>query len=238
MTIIPKQAMVLAAGLGKRMRPLTDHIPKPMIEVANRTLVDRAIDQLEQAGVANIVVNSSYKAEVLEDHLSRRKSPHLLFSREAAPLETGGGIAHALHHFGNSAFFVVNGDIIWTNGRVPALKRLAASWNEDLDALLLLHPTQTAIGYDGIGDFFIDQDDHIIRRKPEEQAPFVYAGVQIVHPRLFVDAPKGAFSLNILYDKAIRDGRIKALKHDGAWLHVGDPAGRDKAEAYLLASGN
>ena len=238
MTEIPTQAMVLAAGIGKRMRPLTDHIPKPMIEVAGRTLVDRAIDQLEHAGVNSLVVNSSYKAEILERHLLKRASPHIVFSREAEPLETGGGIARALHHFGKAPFFVVNGDIIWTNGHTPALYRLAEQWNDDLDALLLVHSTDTAMGYDGNGDFFIKPGGFMARREPDGGAPFVYAGVQILHPRLFAEAPEGAFSLNLLYDKAIKANRIKALEHDGAWLHVGDPAGRAKAEAYLLANGN
>ncbi len=237
--MMPKQAMVLAAGLGKRMRPLTDHIPKPMIEVAGRTLVDRAIDQLEAAGVAKVVVNSSYKAEILEAHLAKRTMPEIVFSREVEPLETGGGIAHALGHFGADPFFAINGDIIWVNGNAPALQRLAGHWNEDLDALLLLHPVAAAIGYEGPGDFFVDSKNNLIRRAKDQKAPYVYAGVQMLHPRLFNHCPGGAFSLNVLYDKAMQSAppRINALIHDGVWLHVGDVAGRDNAEAYLLSRG-
>jgi MurNAc alpha-1-phosphate uridylyltransferase len=236
MSVMPKQAMVLAAGLGKRMRPLTDHLPKPLIEVAGRTLIDRAIDRLEEAGITKIIVNSSYKAEMLEAHLQKR-SPDILFSRETEPLETGGGIAQALHYFDNSPFFAANGDIIWLDNQINALQRLYEAWEDGLDALLLLHSVQNAIGYEGKGDFFINDTGYLKRRNQDEEAPYVYAGVQLLHPSLFKDAPSGAFSINILYNQAMlaTPHRIKAIVHEGAWLHVGDVKGKDQAEDYLRA---
>lgn len=235
----PKQAMVLAAGLGKRMRPLTDTLPKPLIEVAGRSLIDRAIDRLREAGVEKVVVNTSYLAEKLEAHLGKIHHPHIVFSREASPLETGGGIARALHHFASAPFFAVNGDVIWVNGSgQSALHRLSSHWQEGLDALLLLHPVAKAIGYEGRGDFSIEDDGSLVRSLPDKTAPYVYAGVQILHPQLFEGCPSGAFSLNLLYDKAMqrRPQRIKAIVHDGAWLHVGDPHGVTLAEDYLNRS--
>lgn len=235
MSAMPRQAMVLAAGLGRRMRPLTDTIPKPLIDVAGRSLVDRAIDRLQEAGVERVVVNTSYLAELLEAHLRKRALPRIIFSREAEPLETGGGIAQALMHFAGAPFFAVNGDIIWLDGKISALQRLATGWNDGLDALLLLHPVKQAVGYDGKGDFFLTESGGLIRRKPDEEAPYVYAGVQMLHPRLFEGHPGGAFSLNLLYDKAMnaRPARIAAMVHDGQWLHVGDVQGLQAAEARL-----
>lgn len=231
------QGMVLAAGRGERMRPLTDVMPKPMIEVAGRSMVDRAIDRLVEAGVEKLVVNTSYKAEMLEAHLSARSSS-IIFSREAVALETGGGIAQALHHFGEEPFFAVNGDIIWMDGTVPALQRLAAAWEEGMDALLLLHPVESAVGYSGKGDFFLTSGGELERRGERGVAPYVYAGVQLLHPRLFAGAPDGAFSLNVLYNRAMAKTlpTIKTIVHDGQWLHVGDVAGKEQAEQALRAS--
>ncbi len=237
---IPRQAMILAAGQGKRMRPLTDHLPKPMIEVAGKKLIDYAIDNLARAGVNKLVVNSSYKAEILEDYLSRRAVLKPVFSREPVALETGGGIAQALHHFDNAPFFAVNGDVIWVDGATPALSRLAQHFDTSLDGVLLLHPRETALGFEGPGDFFMDAQGHLARRGNRDNAPYVYAGVQLLHPRLFEQSPEGAFSLNLLYDRALAKApaRIRGVVHDGAWLHVGDPAGRTQAEAYLLSTGS
>lgn len=234
MSIKISKGMVLAAGRGERMRPLTDVMPKPLIEVAGRSMADRAIDRLEEAGVSQVVVNTSYKAEMLESHLSKRAKPPIVFSREETALETGGGIAQALHHFGNEPFFAVNGDIIWLDGKVPALTRLADAWEDKLDALLLLHPVATAMGYAGKGDFFLN-GNNLTRRGENTSAPYVYAGVQLLHPRLFAGAPHGAFSLNLLYDKALAatPPRVHALVHDGQWLHVGDVAGKKQAEKIL-----
>lgn len=238
MSITVTRGMVLAAGRGERMRPLTDVCPKPLIDVAGRCMADRAIDRFVDAGVKQVVVNTSYKAEMLEAHLSKRANPAIVFSREETALETGGGIAQALHHFGQEPFFAANGDIIWMDGAVPALTLLAAAWEEHIDALLLLHPVKTAVGYSGNGDFFLTAEGRLVRRGERANAPYVYAGVQLLHPRLFKGCPKGAFSLNLLYDKAIAASppRIKALVHDGTWLHVGDVPGKEKAEVILKNS--
>ncbi len=232
MSMVVTKGMVLAAGRGERMRPLTDHMPKPMIEVAGRCMADRAIDRLLEARVTDIVVNTSYKAEMLEAHLGKRGN--ITFSREETALETGGGIARALPHFGQEPFFVVNGDIIWLDTKQPALLRLAASWDDNVDAVLLLHPTGKAVGYAGAGDFFYD-DKGFARRGSNASAPYVFAGVQLLHPRLFRDVPQGAFSMNLLYDRLISASpqRIKGVIHDGEWLHVGDVGGKQKAEAIL-----
>ncbi len=227
--------MVLAAGLGKRMGSLTEKIPKPMIEIAGRALIDRAIDQLEIAGVTKVVVNTCYKADMLEAYLRRRTSLQILFSREEERLETGGGIANALHHFGNEAFFSVNSDVIWFEQDAPALKLLAQNWDDGLDALLLLHPTKNAVGYEGKGDFFADEAGSLIRRDPEGTAPYIYTGLQILHPRIFAGCPTGAFSLNLLYDKAIHASppRLKAVIHTGELLNVGDEKGKALAEEHI-----
>ncbi len=232
---VPKQAMILAAGLGKRMRPLTDTIPKPLIEVHGSALIDRAIAQLELAGVEKIIVNTSYKADLLEAHLQKYTSPQIILSYEEEPLETGGGIAKALHHFNDMPFFCINGDVIWIDHQSPALKSLAQKWNNDLDAVLLLHPTQTAIGYEGKGDFNVADNGDLIRRESNEKAPYIYTGIQMLHPRLFQGCPAGAFSLNLLYDKAINafPTKIKAIVHDGVLLNVGDPTGVKLAEEYI-----
>lgn len=229
------KGMVLAAGRGERMRPLTDVMPKPMIEVAGRSMIDRAIDRLSEAGVAQIVVNTSYKAAMLEEYLAKRTDTNIIFSREETALETGGGIAQALHYFGDEPFYAANGDIIWLDGKSSALQRLADTWQDDIDAVLLLHPTQSAVGYAGAGDFFYSDSGGLMRRAGAVQAPYVFAGVQLLHPRLFAGVPKGAFSMNLLYDRLIaaKPQRIKAIIHDGTWLHVGDVEGKEKAEKML-----
>jgi MurNAc alpha-1-phosphate uridylyltransferase len=232
------KAIVLAAGLGKRMRPLTDHEPKPMIRVGNKRLIDHVLDWLLAAGISQAVVNTHYLASVLESHLRARTAPHITISHEEKLLETGGGIFKALPLLGKNPFFAVNSDTICLNGKAHALSRLRAAWNDaDMDALLLLQPVEKAVGYDGAGDFFVAANGSVIRKGKQSQAPYVFTGIQILHPRLFADAPSGPFSLNILYDRAIQpDGtlpRVKALVHDGKWLHVGDPAAIALAERHL-----
>jgi len=232
------RAMVLAAGLGTRMRPLTDHMPKPLIEVAGRTLLDRALDWLQAGGVAEVVVNSHYKAEMLEAHLAGRSAPKITVSREDVVLETGGGIKKALPLLGAAPFVSVNADTICIDGKISALARLREAWDEEaMDALLLVQPVEKAVGYDEAGDFFVEADGTVRRRLQAARAPFVFTGVQMIHPRLFAGAPDGPFSMNLLYNRGMGgDGtlpRIRALVHDGAWLHVGDPKGLAAAEAYL-----
>ena len=235
---MPTTAMVLAAGYGKRMRPVTDIIPKPMVEVAGRSLIHRVLDQLVVNGIRKAVVNLSYKGEQLREHLEGRNAPELVFSIEDTPLETGGGIAKALPLLGNEPFFVANSDVIFLDGTVPTLHRLAQHWDPArMDALLLLVPSVRAYGYHGQGDFFLNPKGVMRRRKEHEVAPFVFTGIQLMHPRLFKDAPSGAFSLNVLYNRnVVADGsieRIFGISHDGAWLHVGDPRSFAFAENYL-----
>lgn len=225
----PTHAMVLAAGLGLRMRPLTLTCPKPLLAVAGRTMLDRALGHLEAAGVGHVVVNAHWLGDRIAGHLAGR--PGTTVVHEEALLETGGGVANALPLLGGGPFYVVNSDIVWTDGPVPALARLAAAWEpERIDALLLLQPTATAVGYDGDGDFHLEP---VRRRGPGEAAPLLFAGVQILHPRLFAGAPSGKFSLNLLYDRALAAGRLAAIVHDGRWYHVGTPEALPAVEALL-----
>jgi MurNAc alpha-1-phosphate uridylyltransferase len=215
-------AMVLAAGLGVRMRPLTDDQPKPMVALAGRPLLDWALDRVAAAGVRRTVVNTHYFAEVIHRHLAGRDG--IVLSHEPERLETGGGVRRALPHLGDRPFFVVNSDAIWTDGPVPALARLAAAWDDaHMDALLLLQPVGRAIGYSGAGDYHRDSGGRLRRREKGEPAPFLFAGVQILHPRLFDGASDGPFSLNLLYDAAQAAGRLFGIEHDAAWYHVGTP---------------
>lgn len=234
MSTHPHYAMVLAAGLGLRMRPITEHTPKPLVEVAGRTMLDRALDHLAVAGASHLVVNTHWLADKIAAHLSGR--PGITLSHEDVLLETGGGVAKALPHLGEAPFYVVNSDIIWTDGATPALKRLAEAFDETkMDALLLLQPTATAMGYEGKGDFFLDPAGIPRRRRDPEVAPLLFSGVQILTPRLFRDAPSGKFSLNVLYDRALEEGRLSAIVHDGRWYHVGTPDALPEVEAALEA---
>ncbi|MEQ8934196.1 MAG: nucleotidyltransferase family protein, partial [Amphiplicatus sp.] len=227
---------LLAAGLGMRMRPLTDNKPKPLIEVAGRTLIDHALDRLEDAGVKTAVVNVHYLGGQIETHLSTRKTPEIDISHEETLLDTGGGVAKALPLLGKDVFYAVNSDALWLNGYEDTLLRMARLWNDDrMDALLLLHSTVEAYGYWGVGDFTIDPAGVLARRAESEVSPYLFTGVQILHPRLFENAPGGAFSLNVLYDKAIDEGRLYGIVHDGEWFHVGSPEGLSEAESYLQA---
>lgn len=224
MSTMPKRAMVLAAGLGKRMRPITDTIPKPMVEVAGQPLVDHVLDRFASVGVHDIVVNLHHLGHKLEAHLQRRRDMRITFSPETELLETGGGVTKALPLLGSGAFFAANADMLWFDGGTPALARLAEMWDEEkMDALLLLQRTVTAHGYDGAGDYFLDPLGRAKRRRGQAVAPYVFAGVQILHPRLFKEAPQGAFSLNRLYDRAEESERLYGVAHDGLWFHVGTP---------------
>jgi MurNAc alpha-1-phosphate uridylyltransferase len=230
----PRVAMVLAAGLGKRMRPLTDTMPKPLLPVAGRTLIDRVLDRFQDIEIERAVVNLHYLRPALEAHLNQRRLPKIEQSLEDALLETGGGVKHALPRLGAAPFYVANADVLWLDGKRPALRRLAQAWDDAaMDALLLLQPTVSAIGYDGAGDYFADGDGRLRRRRGQTVAPFIFAGVQILHPRLFKNAPDGPFSLNRLYDRAEEAGRLWGLRHDGLWFHVGTPEGLAETESIL-----
>ena len=230
----PERAMILAAGEGRRMRPLTLKKPKPLIELAGQPMLDRAIDHVVRNGVSMIVVNTHWLGEQIEGHLAGRTTPRIVISRETTLLETGGGVAKALKNFADSPFYVVNSDVVWRDGATPALKRLASGWNNDtMDALLLLQPIVSAFGYAGRGDFLMDPLGQLTRRPEREIAPFVFTGVQIVHPRLFKMAPSGSFSMNLLYDHAAASSRLFGIAHDGDWYHVGTPEMVTAVEAEI-----
>jgi N-acetyl-alpha-D-muramate 1-phosphate uridylyltransferase len=231
--IAVESGMVLAAGLGTRLRPITDRIPKPLVSVGGKALIDHAIDRLAEAGVKRVVVNVHYKAEMVERHLAARRSPAIALSREDELLETGGGILKALPLL-DDVFYVVNSDVIWLEGTVPALKRLARAWDlARFDALLLLQRTTSALGYTGQGDFFVDPLGAVRRRREREVAPFLFAGLQILHRRLFDGKSPGKFSINLLWDKALAAGRLGAIVHDGEWYDIGNPEGLALAEERL-----
>ena len=228
--------MILAAGLGLRMRPLTDHRPKPLIEVAGKPLIDYGMDRLREAGVQRVVVNGHYLADQILLWSKQQTSPEIVFSDEQAEiLDTGGGIARALPFLGNQPFFVLNSDSFWLDGKVPALSRLRAAWSDTtMDCLLLLCHVDRTIGYDGRGDFLLERDGRLIRQKGS--GALAYIGGYLVHPRLFTGVAVEKFSMNVLWDKAISEGRLHGIAHSGKWLHVGKPAAIALAEAELAKS--
>jgi MurNAc alpha-1-phosphate uridylyltransferase len=230
--------MVLAAGLGKRMRPVTDTLPKPLVQVSGRALIDHALDRLVEAGIPRAVVNVHYLADLVEAHVLRRRRPAIVVSDERdALLETGGGIKRALPLLGDAPFLVLNSDSLWIEGPQPTLGRLVATWDADrMDVLLLLASTASSVGYDGLGDFAMEPDGRLARRSERQVAPFVYAGVAILKPELFRDAPDGSFSLNRIFDAAIARGRLFGVRLEGCWLHVGTPESIAVAEERLAAS--
>jgi MurNAc alpha-1-phosphate uridylyltransferase len=232
------RAMVLAAGLGKRMRPLTDTLPKPLVPVAGKALIDHVLDKLADAGVTQAVVNVHHRADQIEAHVKGRARPRIVISDERGELlDTGGGIVKALPHLGDAPFFHMNSDTVWIEGVTPNLTRLAAQFDAArMDILLLLASTATSIGYDGRGDFNMAPDGRLSRRPERQVAPFVYAGAAILNPAIFGDAPAGAFSLNRLFDRAADAGRLHGLRLDGTWMHVGTPEAIKAAEAAILES--
>lgn len=235
---IGQRGMVLAAGLGRRMGALTASRPKPMIEVARRPLVDHVLDRLAEAGVEPVVVNVHYHADVLEAHLRRRVRPAIVISDERdALLETGGGVRRALPLLGTAPFFVMNGDTIWIETGASNLAAMAAAFDPArMDALLLLAQAAGSVGYDGRGDFDRGPDGRLARRPAAGTAPFVYAGAAILSPALFAGTPEGAFSLNLLFDKAAAAGRLFGHRLDGLWMHVGTPEAVAEAERRYAAA--
>lgn len=231
----PTRAMIMAAGLGTRMRPLTDDRPKPLVTVAGKTLIDHALDRLVAAGVTLAVVNVHYMADMVKAHLAKRSDIEIRYSEESdALLGTGGGVVKAMPHFGNEPFFIINSDTIWVEGFGRALERMKARWNpETMDGLLLLASMVTAIGFEGAGDFNMDPDGHLTRPAELRLSPYAYPGVQIVHPRLFDSAPSGTFSTNLVWDVAIAAKRLYGIRLDGVWIHVGTPEAVKEGEALL-----
>ena len=231
---VPKHAMILAAGFGTRMRPLTEKLPKPLIEVGGRAMIDRTIDRLEDDGIEKVVVNLHHLGHLIEQHLRKRGSPEIVFSHEVEILNTGGGVAKALPLLGGDPFFVANSDIMWLNGPTSTLQDLASVWDDEkMDGLLLLHPTVEAYGYSGMGDFCIDPVGLLTWRPERELAPYLFAGVQILHPRFFDDPPPGPFPLTELYSRAIENERLHGMVHEGEWFHIGSPDGLAEAENYM-----
>jgi MurNAc alpha-1-phosphate uridylyltransferase len=231
-----RTAMVLAAGLGKRMRPLTASRPKPLIEVAKKPLLDHVLDHLRAAGIKRVVVNVHYLADAIEAHLRTRvKDLEVVISDERRQLlETGGGLAKALPLIEDEQFLVVNSDNYWVDGPIDAIRLLGQRWDAaTMDALLLTVPLARAHCHNGRGDFHMDPIGRLSRRKPGKVAPFVYTGVQVISRRLFADVPEGSFSTNILWDRAIAAGRCYGLVHQGLWFDVGTPPAIARTEAIL-----
>lgn len=231
----PRSAFVLAAGLGTRMRPLTDTLPKPLVQLRRKALLDHVLDRIADAGVPEAIVNVHYKADLIEAHLQSRTKPKITISDERnVLLETGGGIKKALPLLGADAFLTHNSDSVWLEGVGSNLARLFAAWNDDkMDCLLMLALGSASVGYTGKGDFSSDSEGKIRRRREGEVVPFVFTGVQIVHPRLFADAPEGAFSMNALWNRAMLTGRAYSIRMDGLWMHVGSPGELAEAERVM-----
>jgi MurNAc alpha-1-phosphate uridylyltransferase len=236
-----RTAMVLAAGKGERMRPLTLRMPKPLVPLAGKPLIDHVLDRLAAAGIETAVVNVHYLPEQLEAHLAARqgKAPEILISDERGVLlDTGGGVKKALPWLGGGPFFIHNADTAWSEGATPALSRMLRLWNPAaMDCLLLLAPVATSIGYAAKGDFSMAADGRLQRRGEGGVVPFAFAGVSLCDERLFKDAPEGRFSLNLLWDKALAEGRLFGMRLDGRWMHVGTPEALAEAETAFEREG-
>jgi MurNAc alpha-1-phosphate uridylyltransferase len=230
--------MVLAAGLGLRMRPLTDRMPKPLVPVAGSPLLDHVLDKLADAGVSEAIVNVHYLPDQIIDHVARRSRPKVIISDERdVVLGTGGGVVKALPLLGDAPFYHLNADTMWIDGVRPNLARLAEAFDPArMDILLLMAPTASSIGYSGSGDYAMLTDGALRKRKENQVVPFVYAGVAILSPSLFADAPKGEFSLTRMFDRANEQERLFGLRMDGVWMHVGTPDAVRAAEDAFLAS--
>jgi MurNAc alpha-1-phosphate uridylyltransferase len=226
--------MVLAAGLGTRMRPLTETVPKPLLTLRGRSLLDHALDRLDDAGIEEAVVNAFHLAPQVVAACEARARPHITVLVEDTLLETGGGIRNALPHLGEGPFAVVNGDALWLDGPTPALTRLAAAFDpERMDALLLMVRAATVEGEVGLGDFMLDPVGRLRRPEEREVAPYLYAGVQILHPRLLDGTEPGRFGLMGPWRRAIEAERLYGLVHDGAWFHLSTPPDLQRAEEVL-----
>jgi MurNAc alpha-1-phosphate uridylyltransferase len=237
MSTFPTSAMVLAAGLGTRMRPFNGSVPKPLVQVGGKALLDYVLDRLSTQEVERAIVNVHYLADQIEQHLGSRKRPRIVISDERNELlGTGGGVVKALPVLGQAPFFHVNSDTIWIDGEKPNLARLAQAFDTArMDALLLLASKSTSIGYVGSGDFSMDSDGRLARRGARESVPFVYAGAAILTPAFFADVPPGPSSMSPLFDLAIQRGRLFGLPLDGVWMHVGTPDAVRAAESTLLS---
>jgi N-acetyl-alpha-D-muramate 1-phosphate uridylyltransferase len=227
--------MVLAAGLGKRLRPITDSLPKPLVKIGGKPMIDWGLDSLEEAGVTKAVVNVHYLADQVEAHLAGRASPHIVFSDERETLlESGGGIIKALPLLGEKPFFLINSDTFWLEGEKANLLQLAEMFNSDsMDMLLMLVTPGQATGYEGKGDFSMDSNSRLRRPRQDETVPYVYAGAAVIHPRIFKGAIAEPHSLNRQFNEAITQGRLFGMPMQGQWLTVGTPESIPAAEAVV-----
>ena len=230
----PKTAMVLAAGLGKRMRPITDTLPKPLVEVAGRALLDWGLDSLARAGVEKAVVNVHYLPDRIVAHVAGRDRPHIAVSDERdALLDSAGGIVNALPQLGAAPFYVLNADTFWIDSGQPSLDRLALAWDDArMDILLMLADDESATGHSGGMDFVL-RPDGTLRRAAGDPAGLIYAGAAILHPRVFAGAEAAPHSLNLYFDRAIAAGRLHGVKMRGRWITVGTPEALPLAEAAV-----
>lgn len=234
----PTDAMVLAAGLGTRMKPITDLKPKPLVEVGGRKLIDHVLDRLADAGVARAVVNVHHHAEQMEAHLARRQAPVVAISDEREKLlDSGGGVVKALPRLNGDAFYILNADTFWLDGASSNVRRLAEMWDPSrMDALLLVAALTASVGFDGAGDFSFTPDGRLRRRAERQVTPFAYAGVAIMSRAAFEGAPDGPFSLNRLWNAAIEVDRLFGMRLDGMWLHVGTPQAIVEADEAIASS--
>ena len=237
MAVTLNTAMLLCAGLGTRMAsPATNGLPKPLVQLRGKALIDHVLDRIAAAGIARAIVNVHHKADQIERHLAARRAPSIQISDErSALLDTGGGVKKALPLLGSGAFLIHNADSVWVEGVGSSLARLAAAWDDGaMDCLLLLALSSTSHGYQGRGDFALESDGRIRRKRVEQEiVPFAFTGVSIAHPRLLDDTPEGAFSLNRVWSRAIAAGRAYGVRMDGVWMHVGTPAALSEAEQRL-----
>jgi MurNAc alpha-1-phosphate uridylyltransferase len=230
-----KRAMVMAAGKGTRMRPLTDTMPKPLVPFMGRPLIDHVLNRLDEAGIEEVIVNTHHFADMLEAHLAPRRHPRIILSDERAQLlDTGGGTRHALPLLGDEPIITFNSDSVWTEQGGNALRTLMDAFDPvRMDALLMLAEVKRTIGFVGRGDFDMDEAGRLIRRKPDSTAPFMFAGVQIIKPALFADGPDGPFSTNLIWDRLLAQGRLYGHCMQGTWMHVGTPEDLHRAEAFV-----
>jgi N-acetyl-alpha-D-muramate 1-phosphate uridylyltransferase len=232
------KAMILAAGLGRRLHPITETTPKPLVKVAGKALIDYAFDLVRGAGISHVVVNCHYLADQVEAHVSAIEDVSVAVSDERRGLlETGGGVQKALPLLGTEPFAVMNSDVIVRDKENTSLAALKNHFDpETMDVLLLLQPLDKAIGYDGSGDYHMTTDGSLTRRQEGQTAPYIFSGVQIVNPALFDGEDAGAFSMNRIFDKAAQQGRLFGLHHSGQWLHVGTVEALNQAEKKIIGS--
>ena len=225
--------MLLAAGLGERMRPLTERVPNPLISISGTPLIDRMLDHIVEGGIKKVVVNTHHLAEQIVAHLKFRQEPSISIVYEKNLLDTGGGVAQALPLLGGESFLVVNSDVLILNGIQPLVRRMIETWHPDMNALLLVYPTVRAFGYNGLGDFILKPDGRMRRRVEREVAPYLFTGVQILRASLFDNCPNPPFSLNVIYDRAHSTSNLYGIVHDGEWMHIGTIDAMENIESHL-----